>query len=54
MNGPDDRENLLGLIARVTDSDVVLKIGERSYLERVAKAIGASDGELAPFIASDV
>ena len=42
MNGPDDRASLLGLIARVTDSDAVLKIGERSYLRRVASAIGAS------------
>ncbi len=53
LNSPEDRTNLLGLIARVTDADAVLKIGERSYLRRVAKAIGASDAELAPFIAGE-
>ena len=49
----EDRKDLLALVARVTDADAVLKIGERSYLTRVAKAIGASDEELAPFIAED-
>lgn len=51
--GSEDRTNLLGLIARVTDADAILKIGERSYLKRVAKAIGASDEELEPFIVGD-
>jgi uncharacterized tellurite resistance protein B-like protein len=53
LAGPEDRRSLLSLIARVTDADAVLKIGERSYLKRVAKAIGASDDELTPFIAAD-
>ena len=53
LTGPDDRAGLLGLIARVTDADAVLKIGERSFLRRVARAIGASDAELAPFISHD-
>ncbi len=53
FDSADDRASLLGLIARVTDADAVLKIGERSYLQRVARAIGASDAELAPFISGD-
>ncbi len=53
LGGPEDRKSLLGLVARVTDADAVLKIGERSYLRRVARAIGASDEELLPFIAAD-
>ena len=49
----EDRTSLLGLIARVTDADAILKIGERSYLKRVARAIGATEEELEPFIVAD-
>lgn len=49
----EDRTSLLGLIARVTDADAILKIGERSFLKRVARAIGATDEDLEPFIVAD-
>jgi len=49
----DDRVALLGLVARVTDADAELHPAERAYLQRVATLIGASDDELAPFIAED-
>jgi len=49
----EDRAELLGLVARVTDADALLQAGEENYLRRVAKAIGASEEELAPFIAAD-
>jgi uncharacterized tellurite resistance protein B-like protein len=53
VGSSQDRAELLGLIARVTDADALLQGGEEGYLRRVARAIGASDEELAPFLAPD-
>lgn len=49
----EDRASLLALVSRVVDADAVLVAGEEHYLRRVAKAIGASDEELAPYLVCD-
>ena len=48
-----DRIELLDLISRVTDADNVLHAREGVYLRRVASAIGASDAQLARFLAGE-
>lgn len=50
---PDDRVALLDLVSRVADADALLATGEQGYLRRVARAIGATEDELAPFIADE-
>lgn len=49
----DDRAQLLGVLARVTDADARLLHGEVLYLKQVASLIGATADELAPFIKGD-
>lgn len=49
----EDRVALLDMVSRVADADTLLAADEQGYLRRVAAAIGATDDELAPFIADD-
>lgn len=53
LERPEDRVALLDLVSRVTDADALLTSHEERFLVRVARAIGASDAELAPFIADE-
>ncbi|TNF36813.1 MAG: hypothetical protein EP329_04720 [Deltaproteobacteria bacterium] len=48
-----DRQELLDLVSRVTDADAVLHAKEGVYLRRVARAIGASDDEVAHYLAGE-
>lgn len=48
-----DRVELLDLVSRVIDADNVLHAREGVYLRRVARAIGATDAELARFLAGE-
>lgn len=50
FEGPEDRRAFLDLLGRVTGADMVLRVGERAYLTRVANAIGAGPEELAPYL----
>jgi uncharacterized tellurite resistance protein B-like protein len=50
----DDRVALLDMVSRVADADTMLGEHEQTYLRKVAAAIGATEDELAPFLADDV
>lgn len=50
---PDDRVQLLALVARITDADARLNRGELTYLQRVASIVGATPEELEPFVKGD-
>lgn len=48
-----DRAELLGLVSQIVDADAALAPDEAGYLRRVARAIGASEDELLPFLEPD-
>ncbi len=53
LTDSEDRIALLDMVSRVADADTVLGANEQGYLRRVAHAIGATEEELAPFLADD-
>ncbi|HRE88799.1 MAG TPA: TerB family tellurite resistance protein [Myxococcota bacterium] len=53
LSTSDDRVALLDMVSRVADADTMLGEHEQRYLRKVAAAIGATEDELAPFLAAD-
>lgn len=47
LESPEDKQALLALVAEITDADDVHSCTEDDYLRRVARAIGASEEDLA-------
>jgi uncharacterized tellurite resistance protein B-like protein len=45
LAGPEDRRNLLALVAKVTDADEIQDLDEGEYIRRVAALIGAQPEE---------